>query len=306
MLLRVGFRDGISIFSGLALGLILGMFLTLAVLGIVPTPSIFRQAYSGGMASRALPQSPYRNEIQAAATSVGIDPNVLHAIVEIESGGDRYAESEAGAQGLAQLMPEIQNAFGVSDPFEPTQNLAGAAQFLSILLSKYDRIDLAIAAYHAGEPLVDRCGCVPRPVDAEYVSRFMKVFDPVVLPYRIKSTHTQGMHGGDLPGRDYAVECGTPLYAPITGEVVAVGHDGYVGPHGSNNSFVKIVGGGIHAGIEIILLHGEYDVAISDDVLQGATKIGREASIGNSSGCHSHFTMKHNGGFVDPAEFIRS
>ena len=203
-------------------------------------------------------------------------------------------------------MPAIQESFGVVDPFDPVQNLAGAAAFLSILLNKYDRIDLAIAAYHAGEPMVDECQCIPRPVDAEYVSRFMKASKPVILPYRIESVETQAMHGGALPGRDYHVQCGTPIYAPITGKVTAIGHDGFVGPHGSNNSFIKISGAGVHAGIEITMLHGEYDVAIGDDLIQGVTNIGREASIGNSTGCHTHFTMQLNGSFVDPAEFIGS
>lgn len=295
------FKSIMSMGVGIAVGFVAAMF----VFGVIHVPSkIFLVTNMGRVPSHDLQKSPYKNEIEAAAFSSGIDPNILHAIVEIESGGDRFAESEAGAQGLVQLMPTIQDSFGVVDPFDPVQNLSGGAAFLSSLLDKYDRIDLAIAAYHAGEPMVDECQCVPREIDAEYVSRFMKAFKPVVLPYRIEFSQTQGMHGGGLPGRDYAVECGTPIYAPINGEIAALGLDGFVGPHGSNNSFVKIDGIGNHAGIQIIMLHGEYNVSVGDKLIQGVTNIGREASVGNSTGCHTHFTMRLNGVFVDPDEFI--
>ena len=93
--------------------------------------------------------------IQRAADRAGVSPPLLAALVAVESGGDARAVSPKGAQGLGQLMPATAARFGVADPFDPEQNLRGAATYLDALLRRYgDDALLALAAYNAGEGAV--------------------------------------------------------------------------------------------------------------------------------------------------------
>ena len=108
---------------------------------------------------------------------------------------------------------------------------------------------------------------------------------------------TQGWHGDSLPGRDYAAGCETPILTPITGTVIQNGYDGYCGPHGCNNSVLVIEG----RHYRVTLLHGKYSVEIDSQVAAGDI-VGVEASIGNSSGCHSHLSVWDvaTGRWIDP------
>lgn len=93
------------------------------------------------------------------AAEVGIEPALLQAVVQQESGFDPLAVSPAGAAGLMQLMPATATRFGVRDRFDPAQNLRGGARYLAWLLDHFDQdIDLALAAYNAGEGSVRRHG----------------------------------------------------------------------------------------------------------------------------------------------------
>ena len=75
---------------------------------------------------------------------------LLGAVVQIESGGQVHRISSAGAMGPAQLEPGTARALGVSDPFDPDQNLDGAARYLHAQLASFHDIRLAAAAYNAG------------------------------------------------------------------------------------------------------------------------------------------------------------
>lgn len=118
-------------------------------------------------------------------------------------------------------------------------------------------------------------------------------YSPLVSPRLVNN----GYHGvGNWPGRDWITPCGTPLYAPISGDVVAVGRDAYQGPFGANNTYLKIDGGKWFA----TLLHGSYIVNVGDEVTAGRTLIGYEASEGNSTSCHTHLSLRNEGRLVDP------
>ncbi len=113
--------------------------------------------------------------IQRAADAAGVAPPLLLALVAVESGGDARAVSPKGAQGLGQLMPATAARFGVADPFDPAQNLRGAAAYLDALLRRYggDAV-LALAAYNAGEGAVARHrGVPPFPETRAYVPRVL-------------------------------------------------------------------------------------------------------------------------------------
>lgn len=97
-----------------------------------------------------------------AAKARKVDDAFLRAIAHAESGFDQKAVSPKGAQGLMQLMPEVQGDYGVTDPFDPAQSIDAAARHLRGLLARYKgNYALAAAAYNAGIGTVTRYGGVP-------------------------------------------------------------------------------------------------------------------------------------------------
>jgi soluble lytic murein transglycosylase-like protein len=99
----------------------------------------------------------YHSLIQAAAQAHGLQPELLHAVITVESGYNPKARSPKGAQGLMQLMPGTAARFSVSNAYDPAQNVAGGSRYLSFLLDEFDNdLKLALAAYNAGEEAVRR------------------------------------------------------------------------------------------------------------------------------------------------------
>ena len=115
---------------------------------------------------------PYHAEIRDAAVRAGIDPLFLASLVKAESGFRPDAVSSAGAQGMCQLMPATARSLGVTDPFDPVQNLRAGARYIANNLRIYGRADLALAAYHDGKGAVSRAGGVPDyPITHRYIDR---------------------------------------------------------------------------------------------------------------------------------------
>jgi len=117
--------------------------------------------------------------LASAGKQHNIDADLLASIVKAESGGQAHAVSRAGAQGLMQLMPGTARELGVSDSFEPQQNINGGTQYLDALLTHYhDNIALAVAAYNAGPAAVDRYHGIPPYRETQvYVARVIKEFN---------------------------------------------------------------------------------------------------------------------------------
>ncbi len=111
--------------------------------------------------------------IGAAARSSRLDPRLLRAVVRAESDGNPRAVSPKGAQGLMQLMPATALSLGVTDPFDPSQNLRAGTLYLRQLLDRYHGdLDKSLAAYNAGAQAVDRSRGVPNiPETRSYVRR---------------------------------------------------------------------------------------------------------------------------------------
>ena len=109
---------------------------------------------------------------QIAGLSFGLDPSLLEAIAVVESAGRADAVSPKGATGVMQLMPETAKRFGVEHPFDPAENVMGAARFLSYLREYVGIQDLPqlLAAYNAGEGAVKHYdGLPPYPETRQYV-----------------------------------------------------------------------------------------------------------------------------------------
>ena len=110
-------------------------------------------------ASIATALAPYQSQINASAQKYGVDPALLSALIYSESSGDPNATSNAGAQGLGQLMPATAAALGVSNAYDPAQNIDGSAHYLAEQLAKYKgNLSDVLAAYNAGPGAVDQYG----------------------------------------------------------------------------------------------------------------------------------------------------
>jgi hypothetical protein len=109
------------------------------------------------------PAGPYLETlIQKYASRYGVDASLVRAVMRNESGFNPNAVSPKGAQGLMQLMPGTAASMGVSDPFDPEQNIAGGVGYLRHCLDRFDHnVPLAVAAYNAGPGRVSRSQGVP-------------------------------------------------------------------------------------------------------------------------------------------------
>ena len=100
--------------------------------------------------------------IARAAEATGLEPALIAAVVEVESAFDPFAVSPKGAAGLMQIMPDTARTLALDDPFDAEANIAAGARLLKRLIERYDGdLDLALAAYNAGEGAVARYGGIP-------------------------------------------------------------------------------------------------------------------------------------------------
>ncbi|MGY1796049.1 transglycosylase SLT domain-containing protein [Geodermatophilus sp. SYSU D00525] len=134
----------------------------------VGTPTVIRRVLPASAAASAPVTSPgagpagvpYADLFTAAGARHGVDPALLAAVAEVESGFDSSAVSSAGATGLMQFMPATARGLGV-DATDPASSIDGAARYLRQLTDRFGSTDLALAAYNAGPGTVARYGGVP-------------------------------------------------------------------------------------------------------------------------------------------------
>ena len=119
-----------------------------------------------------------RDEIRRLAPMHGMDPKLIEKVVWAESDFDPLAVSHKGAMGLMQLMPQTAKILGVSEPFDPVQNLDGGIRYLRYLLDRFrGKLDWALAAYNAGERRVEEHGGIPPFRETQhYVDRILKAY----------------------------------------------------------------------------------------------------------------------------------
>jgi hypothetical protein len=117
--------------------------------------------------------------IAQAGSAHNLDVDLLASVVRAESGGNTFAVSRTGAQGLMQLMPGTAAQLGVTDSFRADQNINGGTAYLDALLLRYhDHLALALAAYNAGPAAVDKYhGVPPYRETRAYVARVIREFN---------------------------------------------------------------------------------------------------------------------------------
>jgi Transglycosylase SLT domain len=121
-----------------------------------------------------------------------VDPSLVRAVMRHESGFNPQAVSPKGAQGLMQLMPGTADLMGVSNPFDPEQNIAGGVGYLRHCLNRFNNDPvLAVAAYNAGPERVAKTGGIPAiPETQTYVRNVMETYTGKAQP----ATPTKGAH----------------------------------------------------------------------------------------------------------------
>ena len=121
----------------------------------------------------------YDSIIERAALAAAVEPNLLRAVIVVESGFNSRAVSKRGAMGLMQLMPATATRYGAANPFDPHDNVHAGAQYLKFLIDRFGQdLRLALAAYNAGENAVDRNGgqIPPFTETMAYVPRVMRIY----------------------------------------------------------------------------------------------------------------------------------
>jgi soluble lytic murein transglycosylase-like protein len=140
---------------------------------------------AGGWQHRA---ALYEGLIDEAARQADVHPALLRAVIAVESAFNPLAVSRKGAQGLMQLRPATAQRYDVKRPFDPADNLRGGAHYLSDLLKRYgNRLEIALAAYNAGEDAVDRHGrTIPPFAETQaYVPAVLKLYRQFLRERRV-------------------------------------------------------------------------------------------------------------------------
>jgi soluble lytic murein transglycosylase-like protein len=115
----------------------------------------------------------YAQLIEEYSANYALDPNLVKAVIQVESGGDPNALSPKGAAGLMQLMPATAAELGAGDRFDPEQNIASGTRYLRGLIDQFKSTEVALWAYNAG-PNAVRQGRMPLETQ-EYVPKVLRL-----------------------------------------------------------------------------------------------------------------------------------
>ncbi|HZT91251.1 MAG TPA: transglycosylase SLT domain-containing protein [Gaiellaceae bacterium] len=149
-----------------------------------------------------MPPSPYLPAAQAAAAKYGIPEAILLRQVNQESGWNPQARSPAGAMGLLQLMPGTARGLGVTDPYDPVQNLEAGARYLRDQYDRFGNWRLALAAYNAGPGNVESGAWQHFPETVNYVNAILSGLGVEPTPARASAGRPTGgraASGGQAP-----------------------------------------------------------------------------------------------------------
>lgn len=153
---------------------------------------------------------------EMAAEKYNIPLNLLKSVAKAESNFNPTAVSKAGAQGIMQLMPATARGLGVTDSFDPEQNVMGGAKYLRQMLDRFDGdIELSLAAYNAGPGNVLKYGGIPPFAETQnYVTKVRSYCGdniPVIGTYSQGSAYVKALNGADVLNDDAYKQVGELL-----------------------------------------------------------------------------------------------
>ena len=123
-----------------------------------------------------LEETPYGEIISSMAEAHGVDPLLVRALIQVESNYQARAKSHRGAMGLMQLMPATAREYRVRNPYDPKTNIAAGVKHLKSLIDRLGGVDLALAAYNAGEGAVKKFnGIPPYRETRKYVTKILSI-----------------------------------------------------------------------------------------------------------------------------------
>lgn len=152
---------------------------------LLAAPAEEPQAKPGKWLSKSVDYDPM---IERAARAVAVRPELVRAVIVVESAFNPRAVSKKGAQGLMQLNPKTARRYGVSNAFDPEQNITAGAHYLRDLLTRFGNdLELTLAAYNAGEDAVERYGrsIPPFSETRHYVPSVLKVYRKLLAQQHI-------------------------------------------------------------------------------------------------------------------------
>jgi hypothetical protein len=143
---------------------------------VEPKVEVAEQTEAAAPAASALSggDTPYGEIITTMAQAHGVDPMLVQALIQVESNYRPTARSQKGAMGLMQLMPSTARQYNVRNPYDPKANITAGVKHLKSLIDRYRGVELALAAYNAGEAAVKKFnGMPPYRETRNYVTRIL-------------------------------------------------------------------------------------------------------------------------------------
>src|SRR5246127_3264388 len=151
---------------------------------LLATPAEEPTAQPGKWLAKSADYDPL---IERAALAAAVRPELVRAVIVVESAFNPHAVSKRGAQGLMQLKPSTARRYGVSNAFDPEQNITAGAHYLRDLLRRFGNdLELTLAAYNAGEDAVERYGrsIPPFSETRHYVPAVLRVYRSLLAQQR--------------------------------------------------------------------------------------------------------------------------
>ncbi len=163
----------------------------------------------------AVPDHQLEPLIESHARAQDLDPKLVKAVIQVESGYNAAALSNKGAIGLMQLMPGTARLLDVLDPYDPVQNLRGGVTYLRNLIDRFSgQVEYALAAYNAGPGAVERHGGIPPYAETrDYVRRVLSLYrgDATLrVPARMNALQGRKTFVVERPGKRVLITTALP------------------------------------------------------------------------------------------------
>ncbi|HEY8297209.1 MAG TPA: lytic transglycosylase domain-containing protein [Candidatus Baltobacteraceae bacterium] len=170
--------DGVPLLDASAPGSFAGL-VQAALAGNSAAPAVQPAAPAAYNAPAMVPPAQIDSLVQANSAAWGVDPALVKAIIANESGFNANATSRTGAQGLMQLEPGTAAGLGVSNSYDPAQNIWGGTRYIRGLLDRFHGdMRLAVAAYNAGPGAVEKYSGIPPYAETQnYVQNVLSSYD---------------------------------------------------------------------------------------------------------------------------------